>query len=105
MIEVITRLPFDNPEDLFVQKMSRYLQENGKNPFNDYFLPMAILKLKQAIGRTMRRPNQKSAVLILDRRVSNEGYGQIILSSLADEFPISQEKFQDCLVEMTDFLL
>ncbi|MDV5973892.1 putative ATP-dependent helicase DinG [Streptococcus canis] len=105
MITLITRLPFDNPEDLFVKKMSRFLLNKGKNPFKDYFLPMAILRLKQAIGRTVRRQSQKSVVLMLDRRLLTKSYGQTILESLDQELVISQQNFQDCLVEMTRFLL
>ncbi|MGT2934387.1 bifunctional DnaQ family exonuclease/ATP-dependent helicase [Streptococcus castoreus] len=105
MIEVITRLPFDNPEDLFTKKMSRYLVSKGKQPFNDYFLPMAILKLKQAIGRTVRRQQQKSAILILDRRLLTTSYGQVIFDGLNQEFLISQQNFQDSLVEIARFLL
>lgn len=105
MITLITRLPFDNPEDLFVKKMSRFLLNKGKNPFKDYFLPMAILRLKQAIGRTMRRQSQKSVVLMLDRRLLTKSYGQTILESLDQEFVISQQNFQDSLVEMARFLL
>ena len=55
----------------------------GKNPFYDYQLPMAIIRLKQAIGRTMRRVGQRSAVLILDSRMASKRYGKQISKSLA----------------------
>ncbi|HEP1628826.1 TPA: bifunctional DnaQ family exonuclease/ATP-dependent helicase [Streptococcus pyogenes] len=105
MITLIARLPFDNPEDFFVKKMSHYLLEKGKNPFRDYFLPMTILRLKQAIGRTMRRQDQKSVVIILDRRLLTKSYGQVILEGLGQEFLISQQNFHDCLVETDCFLI
>ncbi|KPJ22649.1 bifunctional DnaQ family exonuclease/ATP-dependent helicase [Streptococcus phocae] len=104
MIAVITRLPFDNPEDVFVKKLSSHLLSQGKNPFNDYFLPMAILKLKQAIGRTMRRDNQKSAIILLDRRVITKSYGQVILDSLTNDFTVYQQNFEDSLEKINDFL-
>ena len=69
LIEVITRLPFDNPEDLFVKKLNRQLRQEGKNPFYDYTLPTSILRLRQAIGRTRRNNRQFSAIVILDSRV------------------------------------
>lgn len=105
MIEVITRLPFDNPQDLFVKRMNTYLIDQGKKPFNDYFLPMTLLKLKQAIGRTMRRENQKSAVLILDNRILTQHYGQFIYDSLHEEFLTTYENFDNSMVEMSQFLI
>lgn len=47
---------------------------------------MTILRLKQAIGRTMRRQDQKSVVIILDRRLLTKSYGQVILEGLGQEF-------------------
>lgn len=105
MIEVITRLPFDSPNNSFVVKMTHYLHELKKEPFKDYFLPMAILKLKQAIGRTMRRDNQKSVIMILDRRISSQSYGGEILKALEQEFQTSEQKFDDSLFEMAQFLI
>ena len=83
VIEVVTRLPFQNPEDPFTKKMNQELRLKGKNPFYDYQLPMAIIRLKQAIGRTMRRVGQRSAVLILDSRMASKRYGKQISKSLA----------------------
>ena len=105
MIEVITRLPFENPKDLFVQKISNHLLAQAKSPFNDYSLPLAILKLKQAIGRTMRRENQRSAVLLLDPRILTKSYGKIISDALSEEFYISHQKFSKSLTEIKNFLL
>ena len=33
VIQIITRLPFDNPKDYMVQKLNTQLREQGKNPF------------------------------------------------------------------------
>ena len=63
--------------------MNQELRLEGKNPFYDYQLPMAIIRLKQAIGRTMRRVGQRSAVLILDSRMASKRYGKQISKSLA----------------------
>ncbi|MGT2843944.1 bifunctional DnaQ family exonuclease/ATP-dependent helicase [Streptococcus hongkongensis] len=105
MIEVITRLPFDNPKDPFVKKMSHHISSRGKQAFTDYFLPMTILKLKQAIGRTMRRDNQKSCVLILDKRIMVKSYGPEVFAGLDQEFVVTHEKFENCLGEMAHFLI
>lgn len=105
MITVVTRIPFNNPKDMFVQKLNQYLSLQGKNAFYDYSLPIAILKLKQAIGRTMRRDGQKSAVLILDSRILSKHYGPVISQALEEEFQLSYEKFSSSLTEMAEFLL
>lgn len=105
MITVVTRIPFNNPKDMFVQKLNQYLSSQGKNAFYDYSLPIAILKLKQAIGRTMRRDGQKSAVLILDSRILSKHYGPVISQALEEEFQLSYEKFSSSLTEMAEFLL
>ncbi|WP_309302452.1 bifunctional DnaQ family exonuclease/ATP-dependent helicase [Streptococcus zalophi] len=105
MIAVITRLPFDNPEDFFTKKMASYLRDNKKNPFYDYTLPVAILKLKQAIGRTNRRQTQESAIIILDNRVVTKRYGKQITKALAKQSPVREENFEEILSELSDFLL
>ncbi|NQN84124.1 bifunctional DnaQ family exonuclease/ATP-dependent helicase [Streptococcus suis] len=88
LIQVITRLPFDNPKDRFAQKINHHLREEGKNPFYDYSLPMMMIKLKQAIGRTNRHDKQDSLVLVLDPRVHTKRYGQQILSFFEKDYQV-----------------
>jgi len=88
VIQIITRLPFDNPKDYMVQKLNNHLREQGKNPFYDYSLPVAILRLKQAIGRTSRTQDQESLVLLLDNRVVTKRYGKQILDGLKQVLPL-----------------
>ena len=88
VIQIITRLPFDNPKDFMVQKVNAQLRDQGKNPFYDYSLPVAILRLKQAIGRTNRSDEQESLVLLLDQRVLTKRYGKQILDGLKQVLPL-----------------
>ena len=104
MIQIITRLPFDNPQNIFTQKMNRQLRQNGQNPFYDYSLPVAILRLKQAFGRTTRHHNQRSAVLILDNRVYTKRYSRQIREALAESTPVEQASFKQIQDEITNFL-
>ncbi|HFR3538675.1 TPA: bifunctional DnaQ family exonuclease/ATP-dependent helicase [Streptococcus suis] len=92
LIQVITRLPFDNPKDRFVQKINHHLREQGKNPFYDYSLPMMMIKLKQAIGRTNRHDQQDSVVLVLDPRIHTKRYGQQILSFFEGVYTVLKPK-------------
>ncbi|MGT2906370.1 bifunctional DnaQ family exonuclease/ATP-dependent helicase [Streptococcus dentiloxodontae] len=105
LIEVIARLPFDNPKDPFFQKVKTWLHNQGKQAFEDYSLPMTILRLKQAIGRTRRSQKQKSAVIILDNRLLHKSYGSSFMRSLSEEVPLSCQNFMEILTEITDFLL
>ena len=104
VIEVVTRLPFQNPEDPFAKKMNQELRLEGKNPFYDYQLPMAIIRLKQAIGRTMRRVGQRSAVLILDNRMSSKRYGKQISKALSRTSRVRNISRKQVFVNVQDFL-
>ena len=104
MIEVITRIPFDNPSDFFTQKLNRKLRQEGKNPFYDYSLPVAILRLKQALGRTIRHQEQQSAVVILDNRILTKRYGRQIQTALEKIAPISVTSMKKIPKEIEQFL-
>ena len=58
MIQVIPRLPFQNPQEPLTKKAKPELRQEGKILY-DYQLPMAIIRLKQALGRTVRRPQPR----------------------------------------------
>lgn len=85
VIQVIPRLPFQNPQEPLTKKINQELNQEGKNAFYDYQLPMAIIRLKQALGRSMRREHQRTLTLILDRRIVVKRYGKQIVTSLAKE--------------------
>ncbi|WP_280630520.1 helicase C-terminal domain-containing protein, partial [Streptococcus mitis] len=85
VIQVVPRLPFQNPQEPLTKKINQELIQEGKNAFYDYQLPMAIIRLKQALGRSMRREHQRSLTLVLDRRIVGKRYGKQIVASLAKE--------------------
>lgn len=103
MITVISRLPFDNPQSLFSRKIETYLRQEGKEPFDDYHLPVTILRLKQALGRTIRREQQQSAVLILDKRLVTKSYGRDIQESLSEQSELQIQNFPKILTEIGYF--
>lgn len=88
MIQVVPRLPFQNPQEPLTKKINQELNQEGENAFYDYQLPMAIIRLKQALGRSMRREHQRSLTLVLDRRIVGKRYGKQIVASLAKEATI-----------------
>lgn len=103
LIQVIPRLPFENPQDRFVRKVNRHLKEAGRNPFYDYQLPMMMLKLKQAIGRSNRFAGQKSCVLLLDNRLLDRQYGQQVKQFLGESYQLEQVSPEDMLAKMEHF--
>lgn len=103
LIQVITRLPFDNPKDRFVKKINHHLREQEKNPFYDYSLPMMMIKLRQAIGRTNRHDKQDSLVLVLDPRIHTKRYGQQILSFFGNEYTVLKPREKEIVEVVEEF--
>jgi DNA polymerase-3 subunit epsilon/ATP-dependent DNA helicase DinG len=75
---VIVRLPFQVPtEPVFAARAERM-----RDPFLQYALPQAALRLKQGFGRLIRRHDDRGAVVILDNRVLERDYGRAFLEAL-----------------------
>ena len=77
---VIARLPFSVPDDPLVQGRA----ERYDDPFLDFQLPQAALRLRQGFGRLIRTKSDYGAVVLLDRRVVTRDYGEVLLGSLPD---------------------
>ncbi len=76
---VIVKMPFGLPGDPVYDERCKRL---GERWFKDLALPSAILLLRQGFGRLIRGVNDYGVVAILDTRLLNSSYGQIIVSSL-----------------------
>ena len=63
---------------------SKYIRNRGGNPFVEYQVPEAVIKLKQGFGRLIRTRTDRGIVVILDPRVLTKPYGRTFLGSLPD---------------------
>lgn len=79
---VIDKLPFDVPTDPLVAARMDRIRRRGGNPFADYQTPMAVLELKQGLGRLIRSRSDRGILAILDSRLRSRSYGGAFLRSL-----------------------
>jgi DNA polymerase-3 subunit epsilon/ATP-dependent DNA helicase DinG len=75
---VVARLPFDVPDDPLVEGRA----ERYDDPFREYQLPQAALRLRQGVGRLIRTKSDRGAIVVLDRRLITRDYGPTLLASL-----------------------
>lgn len=79
---IIDKLPFPSPGDPVVEAKCTAIKARGGSDFRDYFLPEAILRLRQGVGRLIRSKSDRGLVAILDSRLLEKGYGRQVLDSL-----------------------
>lgn len=88
-IVLMDRLPFDPPNDPLAVARGERLEARGKSAFSAYFVPRAILRLKQGFGRLVRTKQDRGVVAILDRRILSRGYGRRFLAALPNARRVS----------------
>ncbi len=78
----IDKLPFDPPDDPVHEARVSRMKAAGKNWFGDYVLPLAILRLKQGVGRLLRTKTDRGVLALLDARLRAKGYGRQVIYAL-----------------------
>jgi len=79
---VIDKLPFAVPSDPLVAARIERIRDSGGRPFDEYQVPLAVLELKQGLGRLLRRSSDRGVLAVLDPRLTRRRYGQSFLASL-----------------------
>ena len=79
---VIDKLPFASPGDPITSARIDAINARGGDAFAEYQVPLAILTLKQGLGRLIRHRSDRGVLAVLDPRLASMGYGRRFLASL-----------------------
>ena len=94
---VIPKLPFPVPSEPIVEARAERMRALGEDPFHRLFLPAAIRRLRQGMGRLIRRRDDRGVVVIMDPRIDARSYGRTILDALP--VPAERPAGEEALVE------
>jgi ATP-dependent DNA helicase DinG len=79
---IVDRLPFAPPNDPIVAARLEKLRKEGKEHFYSFQVPMAVISLKQGLGRLIRTRSDRGILCILDLRILTKSYGKVFRESL-----------------------
>jgi ATP-dependent DNA helicase DinG len=79
---IIDKLPFASPGDPIVAARIEAINARGGSAFGEYQIPLAVLALKQGLGRLLRHRLDRGVLAVLDPRLRTMGYGRRFLASL-----------------------
>lgn len=79
---IIDKLPFSSPGDPVLKARLEAMTQKGKNPFFEHQLPVAVIALRQGIGRLIRDVTDRGVLMVCDPRLLKRSYGQLFLDSV-----------------------
>lgn len=75
---MICKLPFTRVDDpLNLERRSR-----EDNSWFKYTLPSSVIETKQAVGRLIRKADDKGYIVFADSRLVQKSYGELFLRSM-----------------------
>ncbi|MEP6989947.1 MAG: helicase C-terminal domain-containing protein [bacterium] len=81
---IIAKLPFRVPTEPVTAAQCEAIGSRGGDPFAEYMLPHASLRLKQGFGRLIRTATDRGVVVIADPRIVTKRYGRGLLAALPE---------------------
>src|SRR5215203_42433 len=79
---LIAKLPFKVPTEPITAAHCEAIEARGGDPFAEYMLPHASLRLKQGFGRLIRTATDRGVVVVGDPRIVTKRYGRGLLDAL-----------------------
>lgn len=79
---IITKLPFQAPDNPVLRTHSEWIDRRGGNSFMQLSVPDAARKLEQRVGRLIRTESDNGRVVVLDTRLWTTRFGRLILRGL-----------------------
>ncbi len=101
-ILIVPRLPFLVPTDPWVEARSERMKARGENPFIDFMVRDAVLRLRQGVGRLLRTELDRGVVLLLDPRLHSKPYGMTFLKALPVPVRFASDA-EDAVKAIVDF--
>lgn len=94
---IITKMPFERPDEPINEAMKEFLERQGRSYFIDHDLPKATMMIRQGFGRLIRTKIDFGMVALLDSRLnprapSYKPYGAGVLKSLPNATIVSNIK-------------
>jgi len=86
---IIDKLPFASPGDPITAARIEAITAEGGDPFQEYQVPLAILAMRQGLGRLIRHRRDRGVLAVLDPRLRTMGYGRRFLDSFPPA-PVTQ---------------
>jgi ATP-dependent DNA helicase DinG len=100
---IVTKLPFENPKNPFIEQKYNYLKERGIQPFFKYSVPKAGIRLRQGFGRMIRSKEDKGIMVLLDQRILTKNYGKKLLTALPENLEVKEMNSSEVVKNIENF--